>query len=798
MIGGSGSFKRKRASLGFRLEACARAVFFLLFLFASVAWGQYVYTVSLSCDASQTLSGSATSAGFSCGLDNNNTRAYVSCQAGSQTDSDSYSLASGERFINYRADVKNCEACRLEAGLWRCGEPQTYTSSCSVYLPWYPSSFDLRVNGSGSCIFTVDASEPPNPWCRGTEAEAQPLLEQARAECESNTNGLGIFDAGVHLQLAGANEGQYCVSGNCSSCDPVRNFLVSECCVQNKEPNLSFMCSDDIGSGAGISYSTFAGINLNDGFQNCLESSSGTGSNHCGVPPSSSSDGSSSSSSGDIADCDNEEDPFKCQCDNFGVNCDASSSSGESPSSDSGVSSSSGGASSGSESSSDSGSSSGSDADASSASDGSSSGSDDGASSGSGDGSSSGSGDGGDGASSGSGNGGDGSSSGSGDGGVSSGSGDGGASSGSGGGGDGASSGSGGGPPGGGDHPLPGDSAAFAGVSCKDLKNCDWSTLEVQLVQLGVERAIRDSLASLFGWLQRKGREDSLISALRWNAESEDRRRLIEVSETIGGRIFTYHAEQMSMSEQQLRALNRMDSMGGLYYASSLDLLERGNRSLDTLRHVLGRAIGDGSGDIVDAIERLGRSLGGGGSETDLSGVIAGIGGVSDGIGGLHDGLGEIADGIGLSNSWLGKIDSTLAAGNANILGYLDSLSRPCAGDECGDYSGVGDGAFAGVDTSGLSAAGWDSLFTAPGSAGLADSVSAVAARLRQATATPFGGNVACPAQDLSVDACGYFGSECRVSLCDEMFYVKGRHFFEWVGVIFEFVAWVLFLVRIA
>ena len=226
-------------------------------------------------------------------------------------------------------------------------------------------------------------------------------------------------------------------------------------------------------------------------------------------------------------------------------------------------------------------------------------------------------------------------------------------------------------------------------------------------------------------WLKGKSREDSLLSLMRWNAEADGRGRLIEVGETISGRIYSYYASQSDISNRQLAALDRMDSANGLYYAS-----------------------------------------------------------VSDGLSGISEGL--------------GRLDSSLSAGNADILGYLDSLSGSCQGDNCGDYSGAGEGAFDGLDTSGLSAGVFDSLLTAPGSKGLSDSVSVLSGKIRQATATPFFDNMACPAADLSIDACVPFGSSCAVSLCDDTFYVKGRHVFEWVGVFVEFVAWVLFLVRIA
>jgi len=345
--------------------------------------------------------------------------------------------------------------------------------------------------------------------------------------------------------------------------------------------------------------------------------------------------------------------------------------------------------------------------------------------------------------------------------------------------------------PGSGGSASSGDS--LGGPSCKDLKNCDWSTLETQLVQLGVEKEVRDSIRSVIDWLRRKSHEDSLLALMRWNSESDDRRRHLEVSETLNGRIFAYYAEQSDISSQQLGRLGRMDSMAGLYYASSLSGLDANRKSLDTLRGKLLQAFGDGSDDIVGAIERLSGTVAANShGPVNLSGVVGGISGVSEGISGL-------GEGIGRTNSLLGKLDSSLSAGNSDLLGFLGGS---CEGSGCADYdgafTGVGGDAFGGLDTSGLSSVRYDSLLSVSGSGGLQDTAHAWGARLRAATATPFSDNVACPAEELSIDACGYFGKECRVSLCDDMFHVRGRHFFEWVGVFFEFVAWVLFFVRIA
>jgi hypothetical protein len=248
--------------------------------------------------------------------------------------------------------------------------------------------------------------------------------------------------------------------------------------------------------------------------------------------------------------------------------------------------------------------------------------------------------------------------------------------------------------------------------------------------------------------------------------------------------------------------LNRMDSMSGLYYANSLDGLRSNRLAIDTLRMRLENAIGDGADDVVRAIDRLSGTIAAN-SGVDLSGVVGGISNVSDGIAGLGEGLSGISDGIGQGNDLLARLDSSLSAGNANIMGFLDTLggflSGDCEGGSCGDYSGADSGAFGGLDTaSRYGSAGWDSLLAAPGSRGMQDSASAWSNRLRASTATPFTDNVACPADALSVDACGYFGSECRVSLCDNMFYVQGKHFFEWIGMFMEFAAWIFFLVRIA
>jgi hypothetical protein len=268
----------------------------------------------------------------------------------------------------------------------------------------------------------------------------------------------------------------------------------------------------------------------------------------------------------------------------------------------------------------------------------------------------------------------------------------------------------------------------------------------------------------------------------------------------LNGRVFTYYAEQKELSRQQLEALARMDSMNGLYFSNSLEAMRDNRKALDTLRSKLAGAIGDGADDIVAAIERLTGTVAGNG--TNLSPVVNAISGVESGIAGLSDGLGEISDGIGRTNDLLGRLDSSLAAGNSNIMGYLDSLggflSGDCEGSGCGDYSGADSGAFAGLDTSGVSASRYDSLLSVPGSGGMQDSAAAWSARLRASTATPFADGMACPADELSVDACEAFGRECRFSLCDDMFYVRGRHFFGWVGVFIEFVAWIVFLARIA
>jgi hypothetical protein len=324
------------------------------------------------------------------------------------------------------------------------------------------------------------------------------------------------------------------------------------------------------------------------------------------------------------------------------------------------------------------------------------------------------------------------------------------------------------------------------------LKNCDWSTLEKQLVQLGIEQGIRDDIQYLLSWLQNKRREDSLLASLRWSQEGNDRRRMIEVSETLNGRVFSYLAEQRDVDSRMLSYLGSVVNNDNMYYNAYMGTFTSAFasqlRATDTLRMKLERAFGDGADDIVAALERLNGTVANNGHGTSVNVEVEGMD------------LSGVEGGISNSNRLLSRLDSTLSAGNGNILSALDSLSSgDCGGDRCGNYDGVGDDAFAGIDTSSrYSRSGYDSLLSPPGFGGLQGSSDSLSASIRQVTATPFSPGMACPASELSFDACSVFGADCRVSLCDEMFHIKGRHFFEWVGVMFEFVAWVLFLVRIA
>jgi len=675
-------------------------------------------------------------------------------------------------------------------------------------LPSYPVSVSVevecnydpceRVNTSAATAFdslVCDVPKGDPDLCSTTEAGALPLLENARQECMENGGEGAMFHGSVVYQNFGAAEGDYCAVGDCNDgCNHAYKTVIARTCCDNSgkepKPKSSFgPCSPSGVSGPGVAYDDF--LSPLPFSEWCSDIPAGSG-DVCRTFDSSDSnssdsgDGGSSSSNDDVGDSSDS-----------GSSSDSGGSSGSGGSSDSNGGNSSGSDGGGS-SDSDGGNSSGSDGGGSSDSDGgNSSGSDGGGSSGS-------------------------------DGGNSSGS-DGGGSSGSAGGGywcdhhpdDPICSNAGyddwcdahpddafcdwsrrcsqnphdplcvnpqpppgGGGGGGGSSGSSSGSDSASVITCKDLSNCDWAKLEIQLQQFGVEKEVRDSLKSMIEWLKYKKREDSLVSLMRWNAETDDRRRMLDISETINGRIFSYYAEQKDISNQQLAALNKMDSVNGLYYASSISGLEGNKRAIDTLRNRLENAIGDGTDDIVGAIERLTGTLASKGFSanvtvegTDMSGVESGISN---------------------ANNLLGKLDSTLASGNSNILKYLDSLSAPCEGNGCGDYGSADSGAFSGLDTSGLSSARWDSLLSAPGSRGLSDSVSALSGRIRSATATPFVDNMACPVNELSIDACEYFGNSCRVSLCDDVFYIGNRHFFEWMGVFLEFVAWVLFLVRIA
>ena len=353
----------------------------------------------------------------------------------------------------------------------------------------------------------------------------------------------------------------------------------------------------------------------------------------------------------------------------------------------------------------------------------------------------------------------------------------------------GASSGSGDGASSGGNPPplssgssVPPDSSGFGGISCKDLKSCDWSTLETQLKQVGIEQSILGKLEELYPWLQRKSREDSLLSAHRWLDEKKYRDTVSAAMETLNGLVYAGNA----IASEQLKALNRMDSANGLYYAASLSASSALSGSLDALVSSLEGLLSDGSlfPDKCDLNPHL-VDCGGSGVSVDMSGVESGLSALSGNVSGLGD-----------------RLDSVLSSGNGNIMGLLNDVFGDgvgtCTGESCGDYAGIGDGVFAGYDTSGISAARWDSLLSAPGSVGLQDSAAALSSRLRAATATPFADGMACPEESLSVNLCEPLGGTCVFSVCDRMLYIQGRHFIEWLGVFMEFAAWVMFLIAIA
>jgi hypothetical protein len=271
----------------------------------------------------------------------------------------------------------------------------------------------------------------------------------------------------------------------------------------------------------------------------------------------------------------------------------------------------------------------------------------------------------------------------------------------------------------------------------------------------------------------------------------------VELLETLNGRIYWVNSQENG----------RFSSLMGMLQGSvasplsnSYAYLTQGLHPeivgikglLQTLQGNSMQTLGSVADALISSLETIRHTVAANGGATvnvegtDMSGVV--------------DGLADIGDNTYNANRLLAALDSTLSSGNGRILAALDSLSSgDCGGGRCGDYGGADSGAFSRIDTSGrYSGAGFDSLLSVPGVGGLRDSASVFASRIRSATATPFSDNVSCPAQSLSVDACGVFGSSCAVSLCDDMFYINGRHFFEWLGVFIEFFAWIVFLARIA
>ena len=565
--------------------------------------------------------------------------------------------------------------------------------------------------GKDSLNYVFCPRENPNPDYCGTGAEAAAMLASEREKCVSDT---GARFAGSLFQ----KDGYYCVSGSCDDgCKSEHNLMKSECCNQMKEPKPAndFRCILPLERGIGVTYPFFDENSLGDPSNWCV-GSAGSGSNYCNVESSSSStaeenlsssgdSGVSSSSKSDYCE-EHPDDPGclqidKCRADPNLPECQTlcsldpthpscNSYGGNSSSSCSvmidgvcmdepkggGSSGSQGGGSSGSGGECD-------DEDC----------------------------DGGTGASSNSGGTCEGPDC---EGGEPGGPG-GGGSSGSGGNGD-------------------GDSTGTSGITCKSLKNCDWATAVGQGIQIGIEDAINDTLIELYKWLQYKKWEDSLLRAAQWQAEGAFRDSQHVFMDSVSGLMYSHYGRQDSLGSATIAQLNSMDSLNGLYYASSLE----------------------GQEDIKKSIDE-----------------------------------------------GFGALEAALADGNGKILSALDSLTGDCTGDYCGDgnYSGIGDGELGGLDSmgrSGISRAGYDSLLSVPGLGGLQSSADSLSNALRSATATPFTPGMACPAEELSVDACGYFGGECRVSVCDDIFYINGRHVLEWLGVMMEFCAWVLFLLRIA
>jgi len=339
------------------------------------------------------------------------------------------------------------------------------------------------------------------------------------------------------------------------------------------------------------------------------------------------------------------------------------------------------------------------------------------------------------------------------------------------------------------------------GTGCKNLNNCDWAKYEVQLKELGVAQRTLDSLRGLFEWLKYKSHEDSLLLALRWVQDTVRQSRLVQLSETLNGLVFTTWVEHKELMRQQhsqmdsssdYRTNSIIDAINNLSIRMNSDSAGSGtfNSFLDSWHDMLNNYFGSGSG-------------GGGHGDInveapDMSGVADGLSGISKGLAGLDS---SFSAGLGKTNSLLHGLDSALWAGNGNILARLDSMtSGSCTSPQCGDgnYDGVGDGVFGGLDTVGLSKSRYDSLLSVGGAGGLRDSADAFASRLRSSTATPWVDGYACPVDELSFDVCDWFGSSCEFSFCKGIFVVKDKHMFEWFGLFFEFVAWVIFFVKIA
>jgi len=445
-------------------------------------------------------------------------------------------------------------------GNWSCPSGSSgycdYSLSVSCTVVFSVSDLDCSALPPGVTSPDCPQSDPQGDpqYCAASQAAAQPLLDAAKSEC-LNAGGEGTTFTGGVADLGSKG---WCVRGSCDPCsgskwvDYVIGRRASDCCIGGLEPNtdLSGTCSPQLPpSEPGYSVSEPYESNIMN--QPCADVA-GSGYNICGVdsPPGSSDSGSGENSSGSGSDnssdssggsyCDDpdkliNDDACLCRREPSHPDCaslnDPSAGSGGSAGSSVGSSAGSGG---------------------------------DGGGSAAGSSSPSGNS---------AGSGGDGSAGSGGDGGTSAGSGNDGGSAGSSSPSNVSSSSAGTPPP---EFPSSGSgSDSVNAVSCKGLKNCDWSTLEHQLQQLGVEKEIRDSLVKLFEWLKHKQREDSLLAALRWGREADDRRKMIEISETLNGRIFTYYAEQKDISVKQLDQLYKMDSLNGLYYAASISELSR-------------------------------------------------------------------------------------------------------------------------------------------------------------------------------------------------------------------------------